>query len=147
MRYAYVEDGKIVEGPKGLPPTWRNVSGFDCLSDDELLALGWFPWIFIETVGDVITGSTIEILPTQIIETQTRRNKTEAELQDEQQQRFAQECAAVRSERNELLSSCDWTQLADAPVDNLAWAVYRQELRDIPSQSGFPWSVTWPTRP
>lgn len=51
----------------------------------------------------------------------------------------------VRAQRNDLLKSSDWSQLADAPVNKQAWATYRQELRDIPKQSGFPWNVTWPT--
>lgn len=53
----------------------------------------------------------------------------------------------VRAQRNALLAACDWTQLADAPVDDLAWAVYRQALRDIPDQAGFPASVEWPVAP
>ena len=54
---------------------------------------------------------------------------------------------SVRTERNRRLAGCDWTQLSDAPVDTSAWAIYRQELRDITSQSGFPWEVQWPTKP
>lgn len=53
----------------------------------------------------------------------------------------------VRSERNILLAQSDWTQLPDAPVDKVAWATYRQELRDITSQAGFPNDVIWPVRP
>ena len=53
----------------------------------------------------------------------------------------------VRSERNQLLSSCDWTQIADAPVDADAWQIYRQALRDITIQTGFPADITWPTKP
>ena len=45
------------------------------------------------------------------------------------------------------LTESDWTQVADAPVDQAAWATYRQALRDIPSQAGFPNEVTWPTEP
>lgn len=55
--------------------------------------------------------------------------------------------SAVRIERNKLLTSSDWTQVADAPVDQAAWATYRQELRDIPLQEGFPENVVWPTKP
>lgn len=53
----------------------------------------------------------------------------------------------IRVKRNMLLLSSDWTQVADAPVDQAAWAVYRQALRDVPSQSGFPWDVQWPVEP
>lgn len=53
----------------------------------------------------------------------------------------------VRQQRNTLLSDSDWTQMPDAPVDKAAWAAYRQALRDIPNQAGFPQDVTWPDKP
>jgi hypothetical protein len=55
--------------------------------------------------------------------------------------------AEVRQQRNELLSACDWTQLPDSPYDHEVWATYRQELRDVTAQEGFPWDVTWPEAP
>tara|TARA_R110002074_G_C12374535_1_gene651825 strand:- start:41 stop:307 length:267 start_codon:yes stop_codon:yes gene_type:complete len=55
--------------------------------------------------------------------------------------------AEVRTERDAKLAATDWTQVADAPVDQAAWATYRQELRDIPAQAGFPNAVEWPTSP
>lgn len=61
--------------------------------------------------------------------------------------RDAEQAESMRRERNTKLSACDWTQVADAPVDNLAWAVYRQALRDVPNQVGFPWQVVWPNEP
>jgi len=66
---------------------------------------------------------------------------------DEIIERTAAKEAEVRQQRNELLSACDWTQLPDAPVDRTAWATYRQELRDITAQAGFPWNVQWPVAP
>jgi hypothetical protein len=53
----------------------------------------------------------------------------------------------IRRGRNEKLMESDWTQLSDAPVDKQVWATYRQALRDIPSQSGFPTDVVWPQKP
>lgn len=53
----------------------------------------------------------------------------------------------VRNTRNSKLTESDWTQVTDAPVDQAAWATYRQALRDIPEQAGFPNEVTWPTEP
>jgi hypothetical protein len=55
--------------------------------------------------------------------------------------------ANARKRRNKLLSASDWTQVADAPVDKSAWATYRQALRDISAQAGFPATVVWPTQP
>jgi hypothetical protein len=56
----------------------------------------------------------------------------------------------VRAERDALLAGCDWTQAADAPatVNKPAWATYRQALRDLPAQGGFPsGTINWPTPP
>lgn len=54
----------------------------------------------------------------------------------------------ARDQRNRLLTASDWTQGADAPQTlKDAWAPYRQALRDVPQQAGFPSSITWPTKP
>lgn len=58
-----------------------------------------------------------------------------------------QKAALIRAERNQRLSGCDWTQVADAPVDKALWADYRQALRDVTAQDGFPWTVEWPVQP
>jgi hypothetical protein len=55
--------------------------------------------------------------------------------------------AQARAQRNSLLAASDWTQIPDAPVNAQAWATYRQELRDIPQQAGFPVNINWPTAP
>lgn len=54
---------------------------------------------------------------------------------------------AVRNRRNDFLSESDWTQVRDAPVDQDAWGTYRQALRDLTSQAGFPYNVVWPVPP
>lgn len=53
----------------------------------------------------------------------------------------------IRDERNVKLSETDWTQLPDSPVDSVIWSVYRDELRDVPQQVGFPFEVEWPVPP
>ena len=59
----------------------------------------------------------------------------------------AEQAKSLRQQRGEKLKDSDWTQVADAPVDKAAWAVYRQALRDVSGQEGFPWTITWPTQP
>lgn len=59
----------------------------------------------------------------------------------------AERAKSMRDQRNTKLAESDWTQVADAPVDKEAWATYRQALRDITTQTGFPWEVTWPDAP
>jgi len=55
--------------------------------------------------------------------------------------------AKIRELRNTLLNASDWTQISDSTADKAAWATYRQALRDVTKQAGFPWSVEWPTNP
>lgn len=66
---------------------------------------------------------------------------------EEVEQRTESKAAEVRTLRTQLLAECDWTQLPDSPVDKDAWAAYRQALRDISNQEGFPWSVEFPLNP
>ena len=58
-----------------------------------------------------------------------------------------EQAKAIRSQRTDKLKDSDWTQVADAPVDKAAWATYRQALRDVTQQSGFPWTIDWPVAP
>lgn len=84
---------------------------------------------------DISTGlyTTEELTSEEISELESRSN---SELPKD-----------IREKRNNLLKNSDWTQVPDAPVDRVAWETYRQALRDIPSQAGFPNEVTWPTEP
>lgn len=59
----------------------------------------------------------------------------------------AEAVALTRGKRNRLLAASDWTQMADAPLDDgqrLAWREYRQALRDITDE---PNGTPWPTPP
>ena len=54
----------------------------------------------------------------------------------------------VLRDREYLLSITDWTQMPDVNLVNKTdWTTYRQALRDITAQAGYPWSIIWPTRP
>lgn len=58
--------------------------------------------------------------------------------------------AEVRAKRDALLTETDWTQVLDAPIDAAtreAYRTYRQALRDLPEQAGFPQEVVWPELP
>jgi hypothetical protein len=67
--------------------------------------------------------------------------------QDDIDARNQAQAANVRADRNRRLADCDWTQLSDAPVDPLPWQTYRQALRDVTEQDGFPSAVIWPEAP
>lgn len=54
----------------------------------------------------------------------------------------------IKDKRNKLLDASDWTQMPDVPQETKEkWATYRQELRDITEQEGYPFNVTFPQKP
>jgi hypothetical protein len=58
------------------------------------------------------------------------------------------EAIKIRKQRDDKLSKCDWTQVSDCPLTNKAeWATYRQALRDLTKETGFPWTMAWPNDP
>ena len=65
------------------------------------------------------------------------------------QEIYDMRAADIRARRNILLAASDWTHMvSDRVIENqAAWAAYRQALRDITTQAGFPNEVTWPTAP
>ena len=88
----------------------------------------------------VINGVRVALTEIEIV----ARQAEEALVASQEPERLASQ---IRQERNTLLSDCDWTQVSDAPVNQAAWQTYRQALRDITAQEGFPYSVIWPTKP
>lgn len=68
---------------------------------------------------------------------------------EEIDERCAAKAEAMRLERTEKLGESDWTQLADAPLtseEQVQWASYRQQLRDLPEQAEFPF-IGFPAPP
>ena len=73
-------------------------------------------------------------------------------LPPQQEPDIKKQSATIRSIRNGLLAQSDVYVLADRwaamnAEQQAAWATYRQALRDVPQQAGFPWEVQWPTKP
>jgi hypothetical protein len=62
----------------------------------------------------------------------------------------AEKVESVRAIRNTLLTECDWVAIRAFETESSVsaqWATYRQSLRDVPAQAGFPWTVTYPDKP
>lgn len=96
---------------------------------------------------DPATQKVNEITPKEVNSIWTQQWAVIELTQQEQIEAANAKGDKIRAERNVRLASCDWTQLPDAPVDHASWATYRQELRDVTGQVGFPWNVVWPTPP
>lgn len=66
---------------------------------------------------------------------------------EEIERRYIVQAGLIRTERNRLLSATDYSQLPDftgGSHNQVAITAYRQALREVPQQTGFPWSVAWP---
>ena len=101
-----------------------------------------------EIEGKWYTNYVLGPIFTDTPATETEPAKTAAENEAEYKARKdAEQAANVRTQRTTMLKDCDWTQIADSTADKTAWATYRQALRDITAQSGFPWTITWPDAP
>lgn len=85
----------------------------------------------IASAADALPGETvIDVLPAALL--------------------TALHAAEMRMQRDTTLRASDWTQSPDSPLtaaQKTAWAAYRQALRDVPEQAGFPDAIDWPTQP
>lgn len=109
-----------------------------------------------EIHGDNIPSDAMEITAEQhaeLLQGQSEGKRIEADengypiLVDPPAPTAEQLAAHARSKRDALLRSTDWTQVPDAPVNQQDWATYRQALRDITLQDGFPKNINWPVEP
>ena len=102
-------------------------------------------------------GNTIFTYDEYVL-TMTDRDGLEKIVQDNmevwlayaKQQETDNQAQAVRDKRDKLLADTDWTQTDDAPLsseDKESVRKYRQALRDITAQSGFPQEIKWPDKP
>lgn len=89
----------------------------------------------------------IDILEYTVVDGAIVRKSDDAIADQEAERRYEAADRRARLERGRRLMKSDWTQTPDAPVDRAAWAAYRQALRDVPQQDGFPYNITWPEVP
>jgi hypothetical protein len=94
-------------------------------------------WYTKYVLGPVFTDTTVDGVTTTAADNEAAYKAA----------KDAEQAKSVRQQRGEKLKDSDWTQVADAPVGQAAWATYRQALRDVTGQLGFPWTITWPTQP
>jgi hypothetical protein len=60
-----------------------------------------------------------------------------------------EQAKSVRASRDTLLAECDWVAVKAFETGSSVsteWATYRQALRDVPDQAGFPWTITYPVK-
>jgi hypothetical protein len=87
------------------------------------------------------------ILGPIFVDGETTAAEQEAAYKAQKDVEFAK---AARDTRDRLLAECDWMvvkSLESGQAVPAEWATYRQALRDIPQQAGFPTSIDWPVKP
>lgn len=149
--YVFAEGSKVLSYPYSLVELRRdnpNTSFPSSMTDQELAAWGVFPVMLTDPPTFDFATETLHQLNPVCVDGEWRQVWSLVKVSDaEAAARLEAQKLSVRQERDQKLAACDWTQAADAPVDTKAWAVYRQELRNISDQEGFPWVVAWPTQP
>ena len=150
--YVKITNGTVDTYPYNIGQLRRdnpNTSFPKQIPEEMLNSYGVYRVVFSETPNyDARTQNVIQNSQPTLINFvwtlgYTILNKTVEEVQQYSDYISSQ----VRSDRNRLLAESDWTQIADAPINKSTWATYRQALRDITSQAGFPHNIVWPTKP
>lgn len=98
-------------------------------------------------VFDTLTHRLIELTPVYDGQSWVQQWDVEALSQTEIDANTAQQASSVRADRNARIAATDWRVIKALEEGNgldFDLAVYRQGLRDVPSQPGFPWNVVWP---
>lgn len=141
MIYAYIgKDGWTIAS---LMPLFKGVGGWHTLTDAERATHGWYPCVEVNAQHDPVTQirSPAEFVLEEGIVTATYTiwDKPSSQV-------YSEASEVIRTERNRLISETDWMALSDNNI-TAEWAAYRQALRDITNQSGFPHTIEWPTKP
>ena len=158
--YAKIKSNQIVQFPYSFTELQADNPYTNYGSNTDFVS------IFPDTEEAVLRGHTlVEVTNAPVPDHNARTHRAEAQTPvftngiwvrewlivaktaEELAQQDAAQASSVRNQRTQLLKDSDWTQVIDAPVDQAAWAVYRQALRDVPAQAGFPWEAQWPTKP
>ena len=97
-----------------------------------------------DIVNKLVDGVLVALSEEEIDEIVACREKSEAEF-------IVTSWARFRTERTAKLTESDWTQYNDSPLSSdevkASWAIYRQELRDLPATTDDPVNPTWPEAP
>jgi hypothetical protein len=142
--FVKISDGQISKYPYSILDLRRDnpsTSFPKAISNDVLAIYGVFP---VSVSAAPTFDALVETLVLQDAPVETAGQWSIS--YDVEQKPEAMASANVRNERSRLLSKTDWMALSDNTMTT-EWASYRQALRDITSQSGFPYSVEWPAAP
>ena len=96
-----------------------------------------FAWVERDMFSDYVNDEGVTVTKAEQEQAYTARKDAEA-------------ATAARAERDKLIASCDWMAIKafeGGTTVSTEWATYRQALRDVSAQAGFPNDITWPEKP
>lgn len=146
LREHFKGQGKV---PSPLTVEWMESKGVDPVFEGSQ-ASGGTVYQYSQFAGlEQIEGKwyTKYILGPIFVDGETTAAEQEAAYKAQKDAEFAK---AARDTRDRLLAECDWIvvkSLESGQAVPSEWAAYRQALRDIPQQAGFPTSIDWPVKP
>jgi len=150
MRYVQARDGVFERHVIDVEPThWdENTQCFARNLTPRQVALFGVSKLKLVTPPyyDIATQKRVELDPVLVDGVWTQVYTVEDMLPEEAEERHKEWADKMRGLRDQLLATTDWMALSDNTMTP-EWASYRQALRDITSQGGFPYTIEWPIKP
>ena len=153
MNYIHAQDTNVIEYPYSIEKLRRDnpETSFPAVMSEEELA-EWGVFAIEEQDPPAFSEQTesIQLQPPALVDGVWVREwlVIKASL-EEIESRTIEQAAIIRKQRNGVLTATDYSQLVDYPGSDIQKQIltqFRQALRDIPQQTGFPWNVIWPER-
>lgn len=156
-KFAYIENNHVKQ-IGGLPTNWGNISNFYLLNPEDEIEMsiikqnGWFPVETISENKEIQENIEYVIEENVVKEIIITRDKTQEEIDKENQSIIDGKWHSVRIKRNNLLKESDIEILPDK-WENMdlhiksSWSLYRTQLRNIPQTFSNPDEIIWPIKP
>lgn len=148
-----IENGLVSKYPYSITELKKDhkQTSFPKEIDDALLAeFGVFPVVRTERPQVDHTKITTEAHPVKMGEEWVQQWTISDASEELVAERTHEKAVSVRTERDAFLNATDWVVTKSFEAGESVpseWQAYRQALRDVPSQAGFPFNVTWPVKP
>lgn len=151
IMYVKTESNEVVQYPYSIEqfradnPT---ISFPSEISNDMLAGYGVYPVgyepapVYDPATQKLVIASQPSLVNGSWVLTKSIANKTAEHIAND----TAHQALQMRIQRDGLLAATDWCALSDITM-SAEMVTYRQALRDVPAQEGFPYNITWPTKP
>ncbi len=151
MYYAKIANKKVIEYPVSQSSIREILSGIslpESISPQSVEDYGFYPVKpsnkpDFNPLKEKVKEGIPEFIGKNWVQTWITTELSDTEIDSMRSQKEKE----VKEIRDQLLAKSDWTQLADVSVDQKKWRLYRESLREITKQTGFPYNVDWPKEP